>query len=329
MQKQLAIQGDNLKSLNFSSDTSLFIASGLYNKGYRVFWYSPQSLKYEQDKFIATGHYIKVFYHVNSDQILQYEIDSDEVEVNLESFACIMIRQNPPVDMHYIASTHILSLLKERSPKIFFINNPEVLRDNVEKLLPISISKKIQLNEIIPPTLISSEYDSIKRFLQIHRHIVIKPIYGYGGNDVIQVKTGEESKILEYLNQQKNMQVISQKFLQEIYDGDKRVIVCDGEVIGVVGRKAPADSFLTNSRAGGVVKKANLTLQEENMCIEVAKELKRRDIFFAGIDLIGNFITEINITSPTLLVALAQNNGIDSIQKFFNKIEANIVKLDK
>ncbi len=320
MKKQVAIQGDNLESLDLLSDTSLFIGSGLYDDGYKVFWYPPKSLKYNKDKFLATGHYIKVFYN----QTIEYEVDSDKVEVNLEDFSCIMIRQNPPVDMHYIASTHILSLLRERNSKILFINNPDVVRDNVEKLLPISIAKTLQNNEIIPPTLISAEYDEIKEFLTTQQHIVIKPIYGYGGNDVIQVKSGEENKILEYLRQQKDMQVISQKFLQEVYDGCKRVITCDDEIIGTFVRKAAVDSFLTNSRAGSIIQKADLTPQQQDVCTEVAKELKRRDIFFAGIDLIGDFITEINITSPSGLVPLMQNNGMHSIKKFFDKVKGRM-----
>jgi glutathione synthase len=321
MERSVAIQGDNLDSLELTSDTSLFIGSGLYADGYKVFWYHPKALKYENDKFIATGRYIKVFYN----QVIEYEIDSDEVDVNLESFSCIMIRQNPPVDMKYIASTHILSLLQERNPKILFINNPNVVRDNVEKLLPISIAKTLQNNEIVPPTLISGDYGAIKEFLAAQQHIVIKPIYGYGGDDVIQVKSGEESKILEYLGQQKDMQVISQKFLQEIYDGCKRVITCDDEIIGTFVRVAAKDSFLTNSRAGSTIHKSDLTPQQHNICIEVAKELKRRDIFFAGLDLIGDFITEINITSPSGLIPLVQNNGMHSVKRFFDNIKEKIM----
>lgn len=325
MKKQLAIQGDDLDSLNFSSDTSLFIASVMYTRGYKIFWYHPKTLKYGNNRITCTGHYLKVWLDEKSEDFLKYEIISDELEVDLSTFSCLMIRQNPPVDMHYIASTHLLSILKDINPNIFFINDPEILRDNVEKLLPI----KLQKQHIIPPTIISCDFTSIKNFLDKHKHMVMKPIYGYGGNDVIQVRCGEEEKIKNYLSLQKDMQVIVQKFLPEIYLGDKRVIVCDGEIVGVIGRMPAKDDFLTNTRLGGKLCRADLTENEIQNCKALAIELKKLGIFFAGIDLIGDFVTEINITSPSLLVALFQQRGIGSVEILFNKIEEKIAKLDK
>jgi glutathione synthase len=325
MKKQLAIQGDKLDSLNLSSDTSLFIASVMYSKGYKIFWYHPKSLKYGNNRITCTGHYLKVWFNENSKDFLKYEIISDELEVDLSTFSCLMIRQNPPVDMHYIASTHLLSILKDINPNIFFINDPDAVRNNVEKLLPL----KLQKQDIVPPTIISCDFTSIKNFLDKHKHIVMKPIYGYGGNDVIQVQHGEDDKILKYLTLQKDMQVIAQKFLPEIYFGDKRVIVCDGEIVGVVGRMPARDDFLTNTRLGGTLRKAVLTEDEKQTCEACAIELKKLGIFFAGIDLIGGFVTEINITSPTLLVALFQQKGIDSVKILFDKIEGRIIELDK
>lgn len=325
MKKQLAIQGDNLDSLNFSSDTSLFIASVMYARGYKIFWYHPKTLKYENNEVMATGHYLKVWLDEKSEDFLKYEIISDELEVALSTFHCLMVRQNPPVDMNYIASTHLLSILKDINPSIFFINDPDAVRNNVEKLLPL----KLQKQDIVPPTIISSDFTSIKKFLDKHHHIVMKPIYGYGGNDVIQVKMGEEEKIAKYLSLQKDMQVIVQKFLPEIYLGDKRVIVCDGEIVGVVGRIPAKDDFLTNTRLGGTLCKAGLTEDERQTCENCATELKKLGIFFAGIDLIGGFFTEINITSPSLLVGLFKQNGMDSVRILFDRIEKRISELDK
>jgi glutathione synthase len=325
MKKQLAIQGDKLDSLHLSSDTSLFIASVMYSKGYKIFWYHPKSLKYENNRVMATGHYLKVWFDKTHEDFLKYEIISDGLEVDLSTFHCLMIRQNPPVDMHYIASTHLLSILKDINPNIFFINDPDAVRNNVEKLLPL----KLQKQNIVPPTTISSDFTSIKKFLDKHHHIVMKPIYGYGGNDVIQVQHGEDDKILKYLTLQKDMQVIVQKFLPEIYSGDKRVIVCDGEIVGVIGRMPAKDDFLTNTRLGGTLCKTDLTKEERQTCEACAIELKNLGIFFAGIDLIGGFVTEINITSPTLLVGLFKQNGMDSVKILFDKIEGKIIELDK
>lgn len=327
MQKQLAIQGDELKSLNLSSDTSLFIASVMYVQGYKIFWYQPKALRYENNKFIAKGNYIKVWYEEENEELLRYELDSEEIEIDLETFAAVMIRQNPPVDINYIASTHLLSLLKNRNPDLFFINDPEALRNEVEKLVPITIAQKLQRPEIIPQTVITSDYAVVEKFLSQHKHIVLKPLYGYGGQDVIQVREGETGKILKYLMHQKDIQVIVQQFLPEIYDGDKRVIVCDGEVVGVVGRIPAKENFLTNTAAGGSLCDAELTVDERDLCEKIASELKNLGIFFAGIDLIGNFVTEINITSPSLLLAIAKTRGMNATKTFFEKLKGKLSSL--
>lgn len=319
MERLIAIQGNKLCELNLKTDTSLFLASFMYRKKYRIFWYEPDDIEYSNETFLAKGCYIAPTY--DSYDGLKYIKESEDIKVDLSRFDCIMIRQNPPVNMDYITATHLLSLLQEKHEKIFFMNEPSVLRNDIEKLLPINIAQNA-----IPPTMISNNINSLIRFLNQQHRIVLKPIYGYGGNDIIQVNLGEDERICEYLHLHSNLQIIAQKFLPEVYDGDKRVIVCDGEIIGVVGRMPQTDSFITNSRAGGIPFKTELSEGDRHLCERLAKNLKSRNIFFAGIDLIGSYVTEINITSPTLLIALYQQYGSEPIEKMCRKIHEKILE---
>ncbi len=309
--KTIAIQGDKLEKLNLNVDTSLYIASQLQN--YKIFWYEPHKLSYCNGQFIATGVYIKSHFESNK---LEY-IKLEEGIIDLSTVSCIMIRQDPPVNMEYIASTHILSLLSQNFPNIFFINNPDAVRNYVEKFLPIITSYTNT-----PPTLISNDLGEIKLFLSKYQKIIMKPIYDYGGHEIITIAVGEEKFVSEYLDKHPKIQVIIQKFLPEIYKGDKRIIICDGEVLGSLGRIPDQENFLTNTCMGGKIIPSDLTDEEYRTCDFIAKQLKQLGIFFAGIDMIGEFITEVNITSPGLLTSLHKEYGYP--EKFFYKLEENI-----
>lgn len=311
--KTIAIHGDNLETLKLQGDTSLYIASQLQQ--HKIFWYEAQNLSYCNGKFLADGSYINVNFN---GQELQYKKIS-QTTADLSTVSCIMIRQDPPIDMSYIASTHILSLLAQVQPKIFFLNHPDSVRNYVEKFLPIIIS-----HDETPETLITNSFERIQSFLTEHKKIIIKPIYGFGGHDIITVTEDQEYIISEYLKRSKNMQLIVQKFLPEIYNGDKRIIVCDGEILGVLGRIPDNGDFLTNTGMGGMIVKATLSEKEEMICQQIAAELDKLGIFFAGIDMIGECVTEINITSPGLLTFLHKEYGSESTEKFFRKLNENL-----
>lgn len=318
--KTIAIQGDNLKDLKMNSDTSIYIASVMTSKGYKIFWYQPKDLSYVNGRFIAVGNSIAAQYN-ETGHSQSYHIVEPQLECDLSTVACVMIRQDPPVDMHYIASSHILSLLQEEQPGIFFVNSPDVVRNYVEKFLPVSIARQHS-----PPTLVSGDFEVIKRFLHQYEQIVVKPIYGFGGKGIEKIMRGQEKKIITYLEQQKDLQVIAQKFLPEVHEGDKRVVVCDGEILEAIKRTPANESFLTNTGMGGTLSKTFLSDKERRICESIARDLKKRDIFFAGIDLIGEFVTEINITSPGLLGALHKEYGFGSVKSFFDKLSAKIIR---
>ena len=320
--KIIAIQGDSLKSLNLKSDSSLYMSWMMQCRGYQIFWYEPENLYYSNGQILAIGNYISVeFDQHNVESGLQYTILSSNSKLDLANVNCIMIRQDPPINMHYIASSHLLSILSSINPKIFFINHPDTVINYGEKFLPLIVCP-----DRIPKTIISSNVNDIDDFLKLYKKCVIKPIYGYGGNDILMIENGEINKIKLALQKADCMQVIVQEFLPEIYQGDKRIIVYDGRILGALGRLPKAGSFLTNTIAGGIVKPVLLSNDEKLLSIKVAKKLQTLGIFLAGIDMIGSYITEINITSPGLLTAIHKIYGDGIIKAFFDIIDEKSTK---
>lgn len=318
--KTIAIQGDKLDKLKLNGDTSLYIASVMGDRGYRIFWYEQRDLTYVNGEISATGYYISVkFNRQDQEKSLEYNIVGNRTKVDLSTVSSIMIRQDPPVNINYIASTHILSILSYRCPNIFFINHPNVIINYGEKFLPMIVCPNN-----IPNTIVSRDFYLISEFLNKYKRAVVKPIYGYGGNDVSLVESDQCDKIKLLLEKANDVQLIVQEFLPEIYSGDKRVIVCNGKILGAMTRKAKAGDFLTNTGMGGTISKCSLSESEVILCQSIAERLERLGIFLAGIDLIGDYVTEINITSPGLVTWLDRLYGKDYLQDFFNLIEKKL-----
>ncbi len=311
--KIIAIQGDKLEALNLKGDSSLYIASMMQHRNYQIFWYEPKNLYYADGNIAAIGKYISVEFDGNN---LQYTIFSSDIELNLATVNCIMIRQDPPVDMHYITSSHLLSILSFINPKIFFINHPDVIIQYGEKFLPLIVCP-----ERVPNTVITSNFNQINEFIKQHGKSVIKPIYGYGGHDVMLVEKHEVETMNSQLNKSGSIQLIVQEFLPEIYNGDKRVVVYDGQILGALGRVPEDGNFLTNTCAGGVIQAIELSDNESLICLEIAAKLDKLGIFLSGIDMIGQYITEINITSPGLIISLHKLYGKEIMEDFFTLID--------
>jgi glutathione synthase len=318
--KIIAIQGDKLESLKLNGDTSLYIASVMEGRGYKIFWYEQSSLTYLNGEISAIGHYISVRFHrENEGEKLQYEIVGAATKLNLATVSSILIRQNPPIDINYITSTHILSVLKNSYPHIFFINDPNVIINYGEKFLPMIVCPKN-----IPNTILSRDIDAINSFIKKYEKSIVKPIYSYGGNDIFLVQSNEINKIQSLLEKTNDLQLIVQEFLPQIYSGDKRVIVCNGKILGAMSRIAEEGNFLTNTGMGGKVSKCSLSDSEIVLCQDIADKLDKLGIFLAGIDLIGSYVTEINITSVGLITWLDILYGSESLNIFFNLIEEKI-----
>ena len=308
MNNKIAIQMDDIKTIDFDFDSSFIIGLEGQKRNYDLFYYHPDDLFIDQGEVKAKGFFLELF----DQKINYYKFLSDKTEVKLEDFKFIFLRQDPPFNMHYITSTYILDCLP-KSTKV--INNPSSVRNAAEKILPF------QFKEFMPPTLISQSVDEIKNFFKIHQDIITKPLYGNGGEGIHRSQDGFLEGIdthSDYLE----MPIMVQKYIPEISEGDRRIIFFDGDYVGSVARIPLQGSIKANFHAGGLAKKTGLVFRDQQIIEALGRELKKMDLFFVGIDIIGNFLTEINVTSPTGIKQINKLNNIKLEQVFWDKLEA-------
>ena len=303
--KIVAIQGNKLSKLNPKTDTSIFLAKEAQKIGLKLFYYEPQNLSIVKNKVIAKGNFIKF-----TDNKKFYKILNNKL-LDLSTVKYILIRQDPPFNLEYITTTYILDNLN----KVKIINNPSAIRNISEKLYSTKFMK------YLPKTIFSSDIKQIKRFLKLNKKIIIKPIHGYGGNN-IKLLNGKLNKkeIVNYLN--KHGHIMCQKFLPLIKFGDKRVFIINGKVVGAISRVPKKGSFLSNLSKGASAKLIKLTKNELSISKIVAKDLKQNNIYFAGIDFIsGKLNGDINVTSPTGLKTFFDLSGINLAKVFWNNLK--------
>ena len=308
MRHKIAIQMDDIKTIDYDYDSSFMIGLEGQKRNYKLFVYHPNDLFLDSGIVKANGFYIELI-----DQDKDYfKFISDKIEIELAEFSFIFLRQDPPFNMHYITSTYLLDCLPKN---IIVINNPTSVRNCAEKILPFKFT------EFMPPTLISQKVDDINIFLNIHKDIITKPLYGNGGEGIHRSKEG----YLEGLDKERKyfeMPIMAQKYIPEIIDGDRRIIFIDGEYVGSVARIPSKGSIKANFHAGGLAKKTELVYRDKEIVNTIGKELKELDLFFVGIDIIGNYLTEINVTSPTGIKQINKLNNVKLEQVFWDKLEA-------
>jgi len=303
--KIVAIQGNKLSKLNPTTDTSIFLAKEAQKIGLKLFYYEPQNLSIVKNKIIAQGNFIKF-----TDNKKFYKILNNKL-LDLSTVKYILIRQDPPFNLEYITTTYILDNLN----KVKIINNPTAIRNISEKLYSTRFMK------YLPRTIFSSDIKQIKKFLKLNKKIIIKPIHGYGGNN-IKLLNGKLNKkeIVNYLN--KHGHIMCQKFLPLIKFGDKRVFIINGKIVGAISRVPKKGSFLSNLSKGASAKLIKLTNKELSISKIVAKDLKQNNIYFAGIDFIsGKLNGDINVTSPTGLKTFFDLSGINLAKVFWNNLK--------
>ena len=308
MNNKIAIQMDDIKTIDFDFDSSFIIGLEGQKRNYDLFYYHPDDLFIDQGEVKAKGFFLELF----DQKINYYKFLSEKIEVKLEDFKFIFLRQDPPFNMHYITSTYILDCLP-KSTKV--INNPSSVRNAAEKILPF------QFKEFMPPTLISQSVDEIKNFFKIHQDIITKPLYGNGGEGIQRSQDGFLEGIdihSDYLE----MPIMVQKYIPEICEGDRRIIFFDGDYVGSVARIPSKGSIKANFHAGGTAKKTGLVFRDQQIIQALGIELKKMDLFFVGIDVIGNYLTEINVTSPTGIKQINKLNNIKLEEVFWDKLEA-------
>ena len=305
--KIVAIQGNHPSKLNPLTDTSVFLANEIQSKNYRIFYYEPKDLSIINSKVIAKGFFIKFDYSKKK----FYRILKRQ-KLNLEKCKFLLIRQDPPFNLEYISTTHILDILVR---KVKIINNPTSIRNISEKLYSTKYLKHM------PNTIFTQNIDQIKKFLKKNKKIILKPIHGFGGNDIHLMNKFDLRLIKKFID--KHNHIMCQRYLSKISKGDKRVFLIDGNVVGAFSRVPKKGSFLSNMSKGAKPTIAKLTKIEKKISKLIGKDLKKEKIFFAGIDFIDQKLNgDINVTSPTGLKTLYDLSKINLAKTFWKELKA-------
>ncbi len=304
--KIIAVQGNHPSKLNPKSDTSVFLANEIQSK-YKIFYYDPKDLSIINSKVIAKGFFIKFDYN----QKKFFKIIKNQ-KLNLELCKYILIRQDPPFNLEYISTTYILDQIKH---KVKIINDPTSIRNVSEKLYSAKYQK------FMPNTIFSQNLDEIKSFFKRNKKVIVKPIHSYSGNDILLMNSFNLKTINNFIK--KHDHIMCQKFLPKISKGDKRVFIINGKVVGAISRVPKKGSFLSNMSKGAVPINIKLTKSELKISKLISKDLKKENIFFAGIDFIDQKLNgDINVTSPTGLKSYFDLSGINLAKLFWKELKA-------
>ena len=305
--KIVAVQGNNPSKLNPVTDTSVFLAHEIQNKNYKIFYYDPKDLSIINSKVIAAGCFIKFNYkNKKFFKILKKQ------KLDLTKCKFILIRQDPPFNLEYISATYILDSIKD---KVQILNNPTSIRNVSEKLYSVKFQK------YMPSTIFTQNIDEIKNFFKKHKKVILKPIHSYSGNDIHLLTSFNLKLIKRFIKQHDH--IMCQKFIPKISEGDKRVFLINGKVCGAISRVPKKGSFLSNMSKGAKPINIKLTKIENKISKLIAKDLKKQNIFFAGIDFIDQKLNgDINVTSPTGLKTLYDLSGINLAKTFWGELKA-------
>ncbi len=305
--KIVAIQGNHPSKLNPITDTSIFLANEIQGKKYKIFYYEPKNLSIIKSKVIAKGFFIKFYYNKKKFfKIYKYQ------KLDLSKCKFILIRQDPPFNLEYISTTYILDTLNN---KVKVINNPTSIRNVSEKLY----SAKYQ--RFMPNTIFTQNINGIKKFIKSNKKIIIKPIHSFSGNNIHLLNRFNLKFVKNFVK--KHGHIMCQKFLPQINEGDKRVFLINGKVSGAISRIPKKGSFLSNMSKGAMPITTNLTKIEKKISNIVAKDLRKEQIFFAGIDFIDQKLNgDINVTSPTGLKTLYDLSKKNLAKIFWKELKA-------
>jgi glutathione synthase len=305
----IAVQMDPIERIKIAGDSTFALLLEAQRRGYRLSYYTPDKLSLSEGRLYASVQALEV-----RDKAGDHFTLGEAKRTDLSSFDVILLRQDPPFDMHYITTTHLLEKL---DPKTIIVNNPRSVRNAPEKMFVM------EFGDLMPPTLITRDLDEIKAFRAIHKDIVMKPLYGKGGESVFRVAPGDLNfgSLYDLFSVTFREAWVVQKFLPEVKDGDKRIILVDGEFAGAVNRVPAEGDLRSNMVRGGSPKKTDLSAREREICDRLGPELKKRGLLFTGIDVIAGWLTEINVTSPTGIRAIKNLGGPDVAAMIWDAIE--------
>ncbi len=305
----IAIQMDPVETLQIAGDTTFALGLEAQKRGHSLWYYTPERLSLNDGVITAVGQDL-TFY----DKAGAHFKTGDRETRPLQEFDVILMRQDPPFDMSYITATHLLEML---GPQTMVVNNPAEVRNAPEKLLVTLYP------DLMPATLISRDPETIMAFRHKHKDIIIKPLFGNGGAGVFRLQPDDQnlSSLLEMFFGNSREPVMVQAYLPAVRNGDKRVILVDGEAVGAVNRIPNEGEARSNFHVGGSAAKAGLTDRDLEICAAIGPELRRRGLLFVGIDIIGDYMTEINVTSPTGIREIQRLSGIDIAALTWDAIE--------
>ncbi|MEJ5219098.1 glutathione synthase [Cognatishimia sp. D5M38] len=309
---KIAFQMDPITGVDINADSSFRLAEEAQARGHELFFYGPDQLAYEEGLITAKGHRMTVRREQGN------HVDLGPLEhVDLASFDVIWLRQDPPFDMHYITSTHLLDRLKD---DLLVVNDPFWVRNYPEKLLVLDFP------QLTPPTTIARDLETIKSFKAKHGDVILKPLYGNGGAGVFRLDANDRNltSLHELFTGFSREPLIVQKFLPDVSNGDKRVILVDGEPVGAINRVPAAGETRSNMHVGGRPEKIGLTDRDLEICAAIGPLLREKGQVFVGIDVIGDYLTEINVTSPTGIQELERFDGVNIAEKIWQAIEAKL-----
>ena len=311
---KIAFLMDPLEKLDLKGDTTFALALEAQNRGHEIFFFTPENLILKSNRVFANICKIELT-SINNEESYRY---LNKEVYPLTDYDVVMMRQDPPFDLSYITATHIL----EKLPKsTLVVNNPFEVRNAPEKLFVTNFP------HLMPKTLITRDIQAIKSFRDDFRDIIIKPLYGNGGQGVFHVQPNDENfnSILEMFFDQNREPLIIQEYLKDVRNGDKRIILLNGEIVGAINRRPQKGESRSNMHVGGQAEKTVLTERDKFICKEISQSLKEKQLFFVGIDIIGDFITEINVTSPTGIREIRSHEAIFIEQIFWNFIEEKLI----
>jgi glutathione synthase len=314
MTLRVAFQMDPMEGLNIAGDSSFALMLAAQARGYKLYHYTAPDLTWEDGRLYALATPVTVqrepgnHFAAGAPVLLDLGRDTDVV----------WMRQDPPFDLNYITATHLLERIRGET---LVVNDPESVRNAPEKLFVLDYA------HFMPPTMITRSLDATRAFLAKHGAIVIKPLHGNGGKAIFKVGSdgANLSALIEVFNAAYVEPHMVQAFLPSVAQGDKRIVLIDGEVAGAINRLPGEGEIRSNLAVGGTAEKAELTPREAEICAAMGPELKRRGLLFVGIDVIGGeWLTEINVTSPTGIVAIDRFNGTDTAGMIWNAIESRL-----
>ncbi|MEZ0279368.1 MAG: glutathione synthase [Methylibium sp.] len=312
MALKVAFQMDPIERIDIRGDSTFALLLEAQWRGHDVFYYTPDNLSLRDRQLIAEGHSLTVEDKPGDHYRLSYPR-----AVDLAEYDVVHLRQDPPFDMAYITTTHLLERIH---PSTLVVNDPAAVRNSPEKILVLDFL------DLMPPTLVTRSPEQIRAFRAEHKDIVVKPLYGNGGAAIFRIPAGDTNlnSLVELMGITFREPIMVQKYVPAVKEGDKRIILVDGVAAGAINRVPPKGETRSNLHVGGRAEATTLTKRDKEICARLAPVLKERGLIFAGIDVIGNYLTEINVTSPTGIRQIGEFGGPDIAAMIWDVVEKRV-----